>query len=278
LRSRALPADLPPALIEWLARSRGRAFTPAEFAGVVSEAQQIWPFARRKSIATVTEWLLQNSQLQHVTVRSQLRASAVSRFTWGSPSPYAIALSLAPQGYLSHRTALVLHGLARKRDNEPIYVNREQTLKTTSGSITQDAMDRAFARPQRRSNNVFSWSRCSALIVNGKYTGRLEVAEISTLDGSTAPATTMARTLIDVAVRPDYGGGPSEVLNAYVRAKNRVSTTALADTLSSSFSALRATSCSARFTSRSEIRPTISVTVCALRDRFERSHMHVSGR
>ncbi len=42
-------------------------------------------------------------------------------------------------------------------------------------------------------------------------------------EGEMLPITDVERTLIDIAVRPEYSGGVFEVLEAYKRATNRVS-------------------------------------------------------
>ena len=47
----------------------------------------------------------------------------------------------------------------------------------------------------------------------------------------TVATTKIERTLIDIAVRPDYAGGPYQVLEAYVAARGRISGNVLVATL-----------------------------------------------
>jgi len=63
------------------------------------------------------------------------------------------------------------------------------------------------------------------------FTGELGVVEVDGPDGSTMRATDVERTLIDIAVRPEYAGGPFEVLRAYKAAKDQISINRLAATL-----------------------------------------------
>jgi len=68
------------------------------------------------------------------------------------------------------------------------------------------------------------------VLLSGKATEHLQVGEAS-YSGETLPATMVERTLIDVAVRPVYAGGPAEVLRVYRNARDIVSVELLAATL-----------------------------------------------
>jgi hypothetical protein len=57
------------------------------------------------------------------------------------------------------------------------------------------------------------------ILLNGKNTGGMGVEEIPETDDQTLDVTSVERTLIDVAVRPEYAGGPSEVLQIFCRAR-----------------------------------------------------------
>ena len=48
---------------------------------------------------------------------------------------------------------------------------------------------------------------------------------------SSIPATGLERTLVDVVVRPEYAGGPTQILRAYTNAKPLIDISALVDTL-----------------------------------------------
>ncbi|TVQ44256.1 MAG: hypothetical protein EA365_10495 [Gloeocapsa sp. DLM2.Bin57] len=150
------------------------------------------------------------------------------RYIWGQPSIFEVALSLRPRSYLSHGTAVFLHGL---NDQIPktVFVNQEQSKKEPllKSSLTQDGLDRAFANAkQRRSRMIYEYEGTKITIVNGKQTNELEVG---TLDG--IRVTKLERTLIDVVVRPEYAGGVYQVLEAYKEAKGKASTNVLIATL-----------------------------------------------
>lgn len=105
-----------------------------------------------------------------------------------------------------------MHGLT---DQQPrtIYVNKEQTKKPApSGEITQESIDRAFSRPQRRSKYSFRVDNTQIVLIAGKATGNAGVVEH---ERTGLALTNIERTLIDIAVRPRYAGGVFQVMNAY---------------------------------------------------------------
>jgi len=140
------------------------------------------------------------------------------RYTWGDVPFYALVNSLKPQSYFTHYTAFVFHELTDQLP-KTVYLNHEQySSGTSTGQLTQDAIARAFARPQRQSSNRCEFDGRTICVVNGRATGRLGVIRMDDVD-----ATDLERTLIDATVRPSYCGGVAEVLRAYTTARGRLS-------------------------------------------------------
>jgi len=155
----------------------------------------------------------------------------IVRYTWKKVSPYQLALSIRGSAYLSHGTAVFLRGLT---DQIPttIYVNAEQSPKESGGlPLTQKNIDLALSRQQRTSNYNFTHEGQRFVLISGKNTARLEVANLTGPFGEPLDVTKVERTLIDIAVRPYYSGGIYHVLEAYKKAKDRVSVTTLVATL-----------------------------------------------
>jgi predicted transcriptional regulator of viral defense system len=153
------------------------------------------------------------------------------RYSWGDASKYELAQSLQARGYLSHSTAVALHGLT---DLIPkvFYLNVEQPPKPApSGGLTQRGIAQAFARRQRQSNMIYEYGDWSVTIINGKNTAALGVEELPGPSDERLKVTNLERTLIDIVVRPAYGGGIFQVMEAYRAAKERVSTNRLVATL-----------------------------------------------
>ncbi|MFO0673377.1 MAG: hypothetical protein U0235_27800 [Polyangiaceae bacterium] len=156
---------------------------------------------------------------------------SITKYVHGDVSPFTLGLSLRRGAYLTHATAVFLHGLTQELP-KTIYVNKEQSPKPRpSGPLLQAALDRAFSNKPRESNYVLSARGHRYVILSGKHTERLEVSSVRTPNGDFVDTTNLERTLIDIVVRPSYAGGPQQVLAAYVGARERMSVGLLLATL-----------------------------------------------
>jgi predicted transcriptional regulator of viral defense system len=153
------------------------------------------------------------------------------RHVWRSADRFDVAASYSSNGYLSHGSAVFIHGL---NDELPrnLYVNVEQSVKPRSGlpNLSQASIDSAFRRKQRRSSLIYEAHDYSITILSGKNTGRLEVDDVQH-GKSTVAATSPERTLIDITVRPSYAGGVFKVAEAFERARSEISVSILLATL-----------------------------------------------
>ena len=220
-----------PDIISLFENSPQKIFAIADLAKILDTNRSFWRLAQSTNVRRFVEFLVEKTQLQRVDLRSG-RGRDIIRYSWGKRSPYELALSIGPNSYLCHATALFLHQLT---DQIPkvIYVNQEQSPKPEPGfPLTQEGINRAFSHPQRTSNYVFSMDDATRIVVvSGKNTGRLEVGSVNGPDGEHLDCTKIERTLIDVTVRPAYAGGIFQVLEAYRAARPRVSTNVLIATL-----------------------------------------------
>lgn len=169
------------------------------------------------------EQLLQFLHDEKLLVKAEFRSSnypTIVRYLSGSHSPFQLATSLRRNSFLCHRTALVLHGL--EQPSKLIYVNQEQTPKSPSEGVTQEAITSAFANHQRQSKYLFKYVGAQYLLLSGKNTGRTGVLQMKGPDGKDVDVTNIERTLIDVVVRPAYAGGINQVAQAYKQAAHRV--------------------------------------------------------
>jgi predicted transcriptional regulator of viral defense system len=144
------------------------------------------------------------------------------RYARPSRSTYEVILTLRPNSYFTHLSALFLHGLSDNPDNK-IYLNWEQKSKSVlSSELTQDGINNAFARPQRiPKQGKASIDGYDVFILNGKQTEQLGVIQIVNDQLGTVRVTDIERTLIDSTVRPEYAGGVKTVLESYKIAKQR---------------------------------------------------------
>ena len=89
--------------------------------------------------------------------------------------------------------------------------------------LEQERIDRAFKGKTRTSKYLFTYKKWTICCLNGINTKNLGVEEIEIDKEGKLPVTNIERTLIDITVRPIYSGGCGEVLEAYKRAKEKIS-------------------------------------------------------
>ena len=85
-----------------------------------------------------------------------------------------------PHSYLSHQSALYIHGLLPQAPQQ-IFVNQEQSAKSgaVTEALTQIAVNTAFAKPQRQPQNSTTYESYELLFLNGQATGQLGVVELT---------------------------------------------------------------------------------------------------
>jgi hypothetical protein len=189
--------------------------------------------AKNATVGSLIGWMLEHNKLRHLPIHSEIRNPTV-RYIWGEASPLEIAATLASKGYFCHATAATLHGLLTYNP-ETIYLNKEQSAKPApDGPLSEEGIERAFSKKQRTTRDVYTWETTRVALLSGKQSGGLGVQQ-HLLPGSrqTIDVTGIERTLIDLTVRPDYTGGPLQVLEAFKKSQGRFSIDQLLEILAS---------------------------------------------
>jgi hypothetical protein len=214
-------------IVQYFDTSEQRVYTAAELRRVLERQRDALGIPFTTTSRKFVGFLLEHTKLKAISLNSERYGLHRDRYVWGEASPYALGLSIKSGSYLSHATAVFLHALT---DQIPktIYVNNEQSEKPKSvGALTQQSIDRAFRNRQRRSNMVFVHESSQFVLLSGKRTDQLGVVLMHSPLGEPLRVTNLERTLIDIAVRPDYAGGVYQVLQAYKSAVSRMSVNAL---------------------------------------------------
>ena len=176
----------------------------------------------------------------HVAGASDPPYRPFRRHLLGTASPEEVSLSLRPRSYLSHASALRAHGIPTAPEL-PVFANQEQRPKPTpNGDLTQAAINRAFQNGPRISQYVFEYQGTQLALLAGKNTGNYRVTEVRHPE-HVAPllVADLPRTLVDIAVRPAYAGGPLHVLHAYRHVVDRIGGERLVAELCETLDALR---------------------------------------
>jgi len=205
-------------------------FLLADIRRLLTKGNYLLGLPGRVTIKEFIEFLDAKKILHEIAVTLPLEKK-VARYQTANANAFELALSLKGNSYLSHYSAVFLHGLT---DNLPktIYANTElkMTRNMNSLKLEQDSIDTAFNRNIRQSNQIARYEDLEIFLLNSKNVDHAGVKEFD-LNGVKLQVTDIERTLIDITVRPNYAGGVYEVLNAYIAAKNKVSVNRLVATL-----------------------------------------------
>ena len=126
------------------------AFRRQDLQNLFTKNRREWGFPKEVSFRRFLEFLLSETDLTEIELQSENYRNEF-RYTWKNPSVYAVALFVKAEQYLTHGSAVFLHGLTDQLPGR-IYVNYEQSPKPSGAGLTQEGLDRAFSSKQRQSN------------------------------------------------------------------------------------------------------------------------------
>lgn len=172
--------------------------------------------------------------VNHLLKRSYLSFIEVSEFnktiyiwkenTLTDEAVYEVALAIKPRSYISHYSAMFLLNLTEQIP-KTIYVtyDRESPInKRKNIDLLQESIDRAFSKEKKKPRVVASFKGYDIVLISGTDAKKTGVTNIKLFNGITIQVTNIARTLIDIVVRPELSGDVTEIVKAYSLAKNQV--------------------------------------------------------
>lgn len=209
-----------PFIVNYFDRAHNCVYRHDDLDNILLQKRTSWQLAKRVGIKDFVQFLTSHAYLQEIALTSS-NYRTIRRFVWRNATPHQVALSRSSDAYLSHATAAFLHGLIPDQ-SQMVFVNREQSPKSGSLSLTQGAINRAFSHKQRQTNLVYEYDSWKFIFLNGKNTDNLGVEISKGLSGEPLRVTNIERTLIDIVVRPSYAGGPDTVLDCYKSVRSRI--------------------------------------------------------
>jgi hypothetical protein len=225
-----------PDIIKFFDELPSKVLHHADLARILTEQRAHWRLSSSTNTLAFTRYLIETGSLHRFELPFPPPYKKKSLYSWGLVPIYQVVLGLGSKCYLSHYTAVKIHGLTEQVPTT-IYVNEEQRLASWLASpLRQSTIDAAFRRPVRVTKRVADTKGYRVVFLNGKNTANRGVVErsFSGISGEQLGrlrVTNLERTLIDIAVRPVYAGGVAEVLKAFTLARDQLSVNRLAATL-----------------------------------------------
>jgi predicted transcriptional regulator of viral defense system len=203
-------------------KRRPRVYRLADIRSLLEQQREAWKLPANTRASQLISALEEEGGLRQVKLRPEVADYRdMTRYVWGACTPLEIASTIKESGYLTHGTAVFLHGLTEQVPRT-IYINCEQTPKPSpDGPLTQEGITRSFKGRQSASRYTFHLEGSRYTILSGKNTKGYGVEEMVGPSGETLRVTGLERTLVDIVVRPAYAGGLYQVLDAYKAARER---------------------------------------------------------
>lgn len=208
-----------------------------DVAKAFDESRNFWRLTQSTSVRSFTAFMTEKTPLK--PVRFPFPQREVSGFTWGDQPLLEVLLGLVDNSFLSHYTAVRIHGLTEQVP-KTVFLNHEKPSSTVTYSkhpdlFEQSAIDAAFTRPPRASQNEVTHGDVRVVFLQSAYQAGLGVTASTVNYGGDRDLhlryTNLERTLIDIVVRPFYAGGVFEVAKAFENARHQVSVNTMASML-----------------------------------------------
>ncbi len=213
-------------ILQLFETSPKKLFKQAELAHLLTEHRAFWRLAQRTTTADFVAFLTEYGKLKRHDFNFPSRAAYC--YAWGDVPLLEVIQFLRPRAYFSYYTAMSHHGLT-EQNPKTLYLTYEPSARSsrTRDVLTQEMVDVAFGKEPRFSQDIVEHGTVRVCLVNGVHTAMRGVVEARMSADSTIVAdvlvTDIERTLIDIAVRPIYAGGVTEVMKAFENATPSVS-------------------------------------------------------
>lgn len=208
-----------------MAFTEKQAYTSHDILTIFEQNREWWKIASYRNYKHLINFLDDNKILHLIKLKHLTTGAVKQILAQPQASKFYIAQAIKKEGHLSNYTAMQIHQLTLQVP-KTIYLSydknpdRYYNPSDNRQELTQEAIDKAFAKPQRITSEVY---RNEA--DNTRYfflQKKMDAQNIGIVEKDGLSYTDLERTLIDIAIRPGYSGGVLEVLQAFANAKSRV--------------------------------------------------------
>ncbi|NML37589.1 hypothetical protein HHL17_10340 [Chitinophaga sp. G-6-1-13] len=214
-----------PNIISYLKRTKKKIFTQEGLKEMLELFQQRDWISKRTSGADLIEATQHLNLFKVEQLCDENGEVRLERYTLGAVEDRSFIISLAPSAYFSHATALYFNHIM-PTFGPNIFLTYEQWGENNASPLTQEAVDNAFSKPPRLSKDRLKWKDYTISILRKKLP-KLPPGSPKEDWAVDARHTDLERTLIDIVVAPEYGGGCTNILQAFEASKQMLDTKVL---------------------------------------------------
>ena len=189
-----------------------------EFEGVVSKINDIWGL-RSISRNDIKKFIVKQNILKEDHIDSGGNDSFEIYYLPDSNIDFFdIASTRSRSSYFSHYSAIYIHNLTLQIPKQIYLTLERKKLDLNSNSLKQESIDKVFSKPPRITSNKRNYKNFDINFINGQCQNLLGIIKFR----EKYYVSNLERTLIDISVRPFYSGGVTQVLEAFIKAKDRM--------------------------------------------------------
>ncbi len=200
-------------------------FLETDLKSIFNRNKKKWDLTYSTTFEKFVNHLLKRSYLSFIEVPEFNKTIYLwKENTLTDEAVYEVALAIKPRSYISHYSAMFLLNLTEQIP-KTIYVtyDRESPInKRKNIDLLQESIDCAFSKEKKKPRVVASFKGYDIVLISGTDSKKTGVTNIKLFNGITIQVTNIARTLIDIVVRPELSGDVTEIAKAYSLAKNQV--------------------------------------------------------
>ncbi len=189
-----------------------------EYEGIISSINDIWGL---KSISrnNIKKFLLEENLFvqDHIKIDDN-HSSEIYYLPQSKIDFFDVASVRSRSSYFSFYSALYINNLTLQIPKQIYLTLERKSLDHNDNSLKQENIDRVFSKPPRITTDKRNYKNFDINFINGQYQNQIGITEFR--DQYTV--SDIERTLIDISVRPFYSGGVTQVLEAFVNAKDRM--------------------------------------------------------
>lgn len=194
-----------------------------EFGRLVSQTNEIWGL-KSLSRGEIKRFLLE----EYSFIEDQIIGDHSYEIYYRSNSKidfFDVAAVRSRGSYFSHYSALYINNLTLHIPKQIYLTLERKSLDQNNNILKQENIDRVLSKPPRITSDKRNYKNFDINFINGQYQNLIGITTFR----SQYAVSDIERTLIDIAVRPFYSGGVTQVLEAYIYAKNKLDPKKLMD-------------------------------------------------